>query len=79
MKWKGKEQLPLKRPIIRINFVWKESATLDRALLDKVLDTIHFFNKSVTPQQLMEYVCNFKQYFATCFGVQEAIIRQIHT
>jgi hypothetical protein len=26
----------------------------------------------------MKYVCNFKQYFATCFGFQEAIIRQIH-
>jgi hypothetical protein len=35
--------------------------------------------KTATTQQLMKYFCNFKQYFATCFGFQEAIIRQIRT
>jgi hypothetical protein len=34
-----------------------------------------FLYQTVTTQQLMKYVCNFKQYFATCFGFQEAIIR----
>jgi hypothetical protein len=45
--------------------------------LMNIFHFISFLLKTVTIKQLMEYVCNFKQYFATYFGFQEAIIRQI--
>jgi hypothetical protein len=40
---------------------------------------VNSFIKTVTTQQLMKYVCNFKLYSATCLGSQEAIIRQLQT